>query len=179
MQCDLTSLQIQALTGGILLHRNGGARPRARKAIKRHTTVDCLVFASFDPIGLVPNTHVTSAVFQSPIKFNLCGPMKSVGAASMVFKVPKASPILDNCFHTQSGVAEKADLWRRCIQLFQHSWHSGEYRPPLADFPRLVDPHSNEENDEISADMRRRATSHDLRHHFRSSKYGQQKSSLP
>jgi hypothetical protein len=69
----------------------------------------------------------------------------------------EAAPVLDEARQAEARPSQEAGLRRRRPELFQHPRHRRDRRHPLVELPRLVDPHSDEEDDEIAFRLRRGA----------------------
>ena len=76
----------------------------------------------------------------------------------------KTAPVLDHR-KANAVVAEKTrPLCRQLLQLFDHPWHRKIRSQPFIDFPNLINPQADQEDDEITLDFGSHAATHYLGH---------------
>ena len=90
------------------------------------------------------------------------GPMLLVLTARVRFEMLERSPVLNDDLHSED-VPEETAL-RTFLELANHRLHREKHRQPFVDLPRLVDPHADQEDDEIAVELSRHAGRDDLGH---------------
>ena len=142
--------------------RGGGAR-RAEREVRadarepdaRHVAVDRLVLTVTHAVGLVPDADVAGAAHQ-PVERAPGREMASAGIAREPLEVLERAPVLHDGRPGREQPrrpTEEAGLGI-ALEIAEHPRHRHEHRQPAMDLPRLVDPHADEKDDEVSLDPR-------------------------
>jgi hypothetical protein len=77
--------------------------------------------------------------------------------AGEAVQVLEAAPVLHHhrAAVEQAGVGAEQPLAGVVVKVAQHPRHPDVDRPPLLDLPRPVEPHADEEDDEVAVELRR------------------------
>ena len=119
----------------------------------RHVVIDALKIARPNSICLVPDANIAVAA-NGAIKG---GPSRAVSAGGVLriaLEMFERSPVLQRNrwvanprFNTQKAGA------RVRLQFAKHPRHGHGHRKPLVDFPKAVDTHADQKDDELSVDL--------------------------
>jgi len=134
-----------------------------RQSEPRHVRVNALERA--DRVRLMPDADVAGCPHE-PVELLPARDVALLGVASEAVQIVEGLPVLH---HGRTDpdhpvVAAEIAALRIRRQLGHHLRHAAEYRDPSMDLPRSVDPHSDEEHDELPVVIGRVASGEDLCH---------------
>jgi len=110
----------------------------------------------------MPDADVTSAPAHALVECNPRGPMVMIVTAGVGLKVLEGTPVL-NEQEAALNVAQETALGM-FVELLEHARHGEKYRQPFMDFPEFVDPHADDEDNEVALDFSGHSCRNDLWH---------------
>src|SRR5215207_8356612 len=144
---ELRSDPLSGLIAALADRDEGGRRPQSGR---RHTDVDRL--GSADLEGFVPDSYGTGCVAGPLVERSPCWAVRRIPVAGVVVKAIHRIPVLNEPRTTRIKDQSRAEESRLRIsrQFAEHCWHCAEHRQPQVGPPRLVDPHTDEKQHQIT-----------------------------
>ena len=110
----------------------------------------------------MPDAHIPATVPYPLVERHPSRPMLLVPTARVRFQVLKRPPILND--DSKALDVPKEAALRVRFQFLQHPRHREKHGQPLVNHPWLIDAHPNQEDHEVSFDLRRHSARNHLRH---------------
>ena len=145
--------------------RRRNQTPRQPQPIRRHVHIYRLQMTRRDNIGLMPDPNRPIRP-NPPVERRPGRQMRPLRSPRITLQMPQTPPILNHHHIPKPEMRPPRQHPQPRIspQLRQHPRHRPQHRPPPPNLPKAVDPHPDQENDDLPLNLRTNPPPNNPRH---------------